>query len=494
MKAARAATFGPPANRGARPDDAKAGADALPSPAPRPSHPPSLVRRLVVLQLVLSLLVLAAGGVALSTFFRQQATERFDDVLAQDLLDLVAGASVDETGVVTAPALTDARALRVYSGKYWELAMPAGSNGLKAVARSRSLWDAPDIAAPPGGVRTLAQTPGAPVFYDGVGPVREPLRIAAEEVRLAGVKDPVIFMQAEDRSPIDADIRKFDATTGVALVVLLAMLVGGVALQVRVGLMPLFSLRREVAAVRTGKSDRVSGDYPGELEPLATELNALVAHNQEVVERQRTHVGNLAHALKTPLSVITAEAQARPGPLADVVRRQADAMREQVDHHLRRARAAARTQGGSERTPVAPVLEELSRTLERIFRDKGLVVDWRAPDDLYFQGERQDLLELAGNVMENACKWCRGRVRAEAKGASPTRLTLVVEDDGPGLAADDRAEVLRRGARIDETAPGSGLGLSIVDELARAYGGSLDLIDSSLGGLKVTLTLPLAEP
>src|SRR5262249_52624134 len=160
----------------------------------------------------------------------------------------------------------------------------------------------------------------------------------------------------------------------------------------------------------------------------------------------------------------------------------------QVDHHLRRARAAARTQGASERTPVAPVLEELSLTLERIFRDKGVVVDWRAPDDLDFQGERQDLLELAGNVMENACKWCRGRVRAEAKATSATKLTLVVEDDGPGLAADDRAEVLRRGARVDETAPGSGLGLSIVDELARAYGGALDLVDSSLGGLKVTLT------
>jgi signal transduction histidine kinase len=460
----------------------------------KPPHPPSLVRRLVVLHAVLSILVLACGGVALSTFFRQQATTRFDDRLAQDLLDLVAGASVDETGVVTAPALTDARALRVYSGKYWMLAMPAGTNGLRSVARSRSLWDAPDIAAPSGGVMTLAQSPGNPVFYNGVGPVKEPLRIAAEEVRLAGVKDPVIFIEAEDRSPIDADIRKFDATTGVSLMVLLAMLVAGVALQVRVGLRPLFQLRREVAGVRTGKSDRVDGDYPAELEPLASELNALVTHNQEVVERQRTHVGNLAHALKTPLSVITAEAQARPGPLADVVRRQADAMRQHVDHHLRRARAAARAQGASERTAVAPVLEELALTLERIFRDKAVEVDWRAPDDLYFLGERQDLLEVAGNVMENACKWCRSHVRVEAKAGSPTTFALTVEDDGKGLASEDRAEVLRRGTRIDETAPGSGLGLSIVDELARAYGGSLDLADSALGGLKATVILPSAEP
>jgi signal transduction histidine kinase len=266
-----------------------------------------------------------------------------------------------------------------------------------------------------------------------------------------------------------------------------------VALQVRVGLHPLFALSREVAAVRTGKSERVVGDYPAELEPLASELNALVAHNQDVVERQRTHVGNLAHALKTPLSVIAAEAEARPGPLADVVGRQAVVMRQQVDHHLRRARAAARPQGGGERTEVAPVLEELSLTLERIFRDKGVEVDWRAPDDLYFHGERQDLQELAGNVMENACKWCESRVRAEARITSERELTLTVEDDGPGLATKDRAEVLQRGARLDEAAPGSGLGLSIVDELAKAYGGALRLDDSLLGGLKVTLVLPRVE-
>jgi signal transduction histidine kinase len=312
-------------------------------------------------------------------------------------------------------------------------------------------------------------------------------------VRITGVPDPVIFLVAEDRSPIDATIRTFETSVALALVVLLAMLIAGVVLQVRVGLRPLFQLRREVADVRTGRADHVAGDFPAELEPLASELNALVAHNQEVVERQRTHVGNLAHALKTPLSVMSAEAQATGGPLADVVRRQADVMRQQVDHHLRRARAAARQQGGGERTEVAPLLEELTLTLERIFRDKGVEVDWRCPDDLFFHGERQDLLELAGNVMENACKWCKGRVRVAAEPQSISELSLAVEDDGPGLAPADRDQVLQRGERLDETAPGSGLGLSIVDELARAYGGGVALSDSSLGGLKVTLTLPRVD-
>jgi signal transduction histidine kinase len=216
-------------------------------------------------------------------------------------------------------------------------------------------------------------------------------------------------------------------------------------------------------------------------------------HNQEVVERQRTHVGNLAHALKTPISVLLAEAHGHPGFLSEVVMRQSLAMREQVEHHLRRARAAARAQTSGERTQVAPVLDEIARTLERSFNAKGVTIDWDADDDLYFLGERQDLQEMAGNVMENACKWCAARVWASATNGSTGRLHLSIDDDGPGLAPEQRDEVLKRGARLDESAPGSGLGLSIVHELARAYGGDLALSQSRHGGLRIDLTLPRAE-
>ncbi|MCI3133721.1 ATP-binding protein [Phenylobacterium aquaticum] len=300
-------------------------------------------------------------------------------------------------------------------------------------------------------------------------------------------------MAAEDRTPVDNDIRSFVAATAVVFLLLGAGLVAAVVIQVRVGLNPLFALRREVAQIRRGQAERVVRDYPSELTPLAEELNALMAHNQEVVERQRTHVGNLAHALKTPLSVMLTEAVQQPGPLSEVVTRQSEAMRRQVDHHLRRARAAARTQGSGERTGVAEVLDELSRTLERIFQDKGVTIDWDAADDLHFLGERQDLLELAGNAMENGCKWCRGRVRVRAEQISPSRLRLTVEDDGPGLTPEGREAALLRGARLDESAPGSGLGLNIIDELARAYGGVLKLGESRLGGLMVEMELPRAE-
>jgi signal transduction histidine kinase len=213
-----------------------------------------------------------------------------------------------------------------------------------------------------------------------------------------------------------------------------------------------------------------------------------------VVDRQRSHVGNLAHALKTPIAVMLTEAGAREDPLADVVRRQSTAMRAHVEHHLRRARAAARAPSLGERTPVGPVLDELAVLLERVFQDKGVTIDWRAPEELEFRGERQDLQELAGNVLENACKWGRKRVRAIAEplpGGAGFRLT--VEDDGPGLPEHRREEVLKRGARLDESAPGSGLGLSIVDELARAYGGAVELGQSAMGGLKVEVRLPSAE-
>ncbi len=330
-------------------------------------------------------------------------------------------------------------------------------------------------------------------FYTTVGPAHEPVRVATMLTRLAGRSTPVIFMTAEDITPVEASAQRFALETAIGLVVLGAGLLALVFIQVRIGLGTLFALQREVANVRTGKADRLWAEYPSELEPLAAELNALVAHDQEVVERQRTHVGNLAHALKTPLSVMLAESERHPGALADVVARQAEAMRDHVDHHLRRARAAARSQAPRERTPVAPVLEELSHALERIFHDQAVVIDWRCPDDLEFQGERQDLLEILGNVLENACKYSHRHVRAVAEAIGPGRLRIVVDDDGPGLPDNQRAGVFKRGERLDETAPGAGLGLSIVDELARAYGGAAALSDSSLGGLRVTLDLPRAE-
>jgi signal transduction histidine kinase len=456
----------------------------------------SLVRRLVLLATAWNLVVLVVAGVFLTAQFRDAAIRRFDQTLAVLADDLYAGSTVDE-GVLKAPVLTDIRATRAYSGRYWTIFdQPAGGGGLNVVERSRSLFDS-DLMIPAEQAERLMAEPGKTLYFDLKGPQNRPLRAAAILARLPGYPRPVVFIAAEDRSPIDADADHFARITALALVILGGGLIAAVVVQVRVGLLPMFRLRREVASVRRGKAEKLEGVYPEELAPLAVELNALLAHNQEVVERQRTHVGNLAHALKTPLSVMLTEASQQPGSLAEVVERQAATMREQVDHHLRRARAAARSQTSGERTPVEPILDELAVTLERIFQDKsegkGIEIDWRCPDDLCFQGERQDFMELAGNVMENAGKWCKGKVRAVAVASSPEQMTLTVDDDGPGLPPDRWSDALKRGQRMDEHTPGSGLGLSIVDELARAYGGSVTLGASPLGGLRVTLVLPRSE-
>ena len=452
---------------------------------------PSLVRRLVILAAGWSAVALLVTGILLTTAFHQASLRRFDLVLSDVTQGLLAGSTVQD-GQVVAPLLTDARALRVYSGRYWQIAEHAPGGRMRPLVRSRSLFDQ-ELPVPGEVLASIAADPGKEFYYDTRGPLGQPLRAMAMQVSLPGRAAPVILMAAEDRSPLDAEARRFAYLTAGALVMLGAGILIAVMVQVRVGLRPLFDLRRAIADVRKGKTDRLAGDYPEELEPLAAELNALIVHNQEVVERQRTHVGNLAHALKTPLSVMLTEAHQTPGSLSEVVSHQAELMRGQVDHHLRRARAAARAQAPGERTQVEPVLDELAPTIERVCMPKDVVIDWRAPEDLWFRGERQDLLEIAGNVIENAGKWCKGKVRVTAAPVSPERFTLVVEDDGPGLPPERRGEVLKRGARLDESAPGSGLGLAIVDELARAYGGELTLGDSAMGGLKVELTLPRAE-
>ena len=453
----------------------------------------SLVGRLIWLAAGWSVILLVVAGLSLSLLFNAAETRRFDQGLADDADSILAGASVDEAGKVVAPALTDARALLAYSGKYWELAEPDASGVLRTAQPSRSLWDT-TMPKPQGLYPQLLKGGSRPVFYSAEGPARQKLRVCAIAARLPKAKTPVVILTAEDRGPLTRDERSFAATVVVALMILGAGLIAAVVLQVRVGLRPLFAMQRDVARVREGGAGRLRGAYPKELAPLAGELNALLDHNQEVVERQRTHVGNLAHALKTPISVMLAEAERTPGALSEVVTRQAGLMRDNVEHHLRRARAAARAPGAGERTPVAPVLDELCRTLGRIFAGRGVDMDCGAPADLIFLGERQDLQEMAGNLLENACKYSHGQVRAEARAdPAPGWLVIVVEDDGPGLAPGQREAALRRGQRLDESAPGSGLGLSIVDELARAYGGGLTLgASEEFGGLKVELRLPRA--
>lgn len=448
----------------------------------------SLVGRLIRLAAVWFICVLVIIAALQTAVFHQAALHRFQIGVSKMAYNLYVDTDIDNSGHVLAPILVDPGTDHIYSGVYWQVA-ELNDKGMLIDAKSRSLWN--DRLPLPVAIATALrqQKPGQTLFYDARGPRGQHLRVAVIYTVISGRS--LVFMAGENRAPMEQDVEQFALITVIALLVLAAGSLIAIFLQVRVGLRPLFELTDEIANTQRGAQQRLVKDYPAEIRPVAKQINAFLDYSQDVVERQRTHVGNLAHALKTPLSVLLTSAGDDPSPLAQAIRKQTELMRGQVDHHLRRARAAARSQSMGERTPVEPVLDELAVMLEQVFQDKGVVVDWRAPDTLAFRGERADLQEIAGNLLENACIWCTRKVRVTAAfDEEPHLLDLTIEDDGPGLDEARFDDVLKRGARLDETVPGSGLGLSIVDELVRAYGGTLRFDRAPLGGLRVHVRLP----
>ncbi len=438
----------------------------------------SLVGRLIRLAAAWFIISLVITAVILTAAFHEAALRRFQVGVGQMADNLYADTHFGDDGSLITPVFSDTRTNRVFSGLYWEIGELDAQGRVTPAANSRSLY-AGSLALPAQTLKDARAQIGEAVYYNGVGPNKEPLRIAVI-YSLINAR-PFVFLAGEDRGPMEKDVQSFALLTAGALAVLALGSLLAIYFQVRVGLRPLFDLTDEIAHVRTGQQQRLVKVYPAEITPVARQLNAFLDYAQEVVERQRMHVGNLAHALKTPLSVLMATAGDAEGVLPETMRKQAETMRAQVDHHLRRARAAARSNAMGERTPVEPVLDELAVMLEQVFQDKGVIIDWRAPDDLNFRGERQDLQEIAGNLLENACIWCKKKVRILATfEPSGQSLMLSIEDDGPGLDAARFAEVLKRGARLDESVPGSGLGLSIVDELVRAYGGHLSFDRATL--------------
>jgi signal transduction histidine kinase len=273
------------------------------------------------------------------------------------------------------------------------------------------------------------------------------------------------------------------------LAVLLAI---GIALLIRWGLRPLRQVRRDLRKIREGDIPHLEGNYPSEIEPLVEDLNALIDSNREIVERARTHVGNLAHALKTPLAVLQNEAAASEAPLAAKVAEQTGIMRTQVEHHLNRARIAAQANVLGAVTTIEPALAALVRVMGKVHQERDLSIATELAADLRFRGEKQDFEEMAGNLLDNACKWARSRVRVSAEREDGRRpfIRLAIDDDGPGLPPEDRDAALARGGRLDESKPGSGLGLSIVSDIATSYAGRFSLDASPHGGVLARLDLP----
>jgi len=448
----------------------------------------SLALRLFVSATAWAVIILLITGVVLSSLYRDAVERAFDRRLGVYLRTLVADvASPEEAGDKFPQSLGDPLFELPLSGWYWQVTrLDPGKTDVRA---SRSLWD--------GGLPHL-QDRGVRANVDGSregyvdGPEDQRLRLVERTIDL-GEDGHYLVAVAGDAAEITQETRSFDQALIITFTTLAVVLLLTTMFQVRFGLAPLKRITDGLAAIRSGTAERLTGRFPEEIAPLARETNALIDANKEIVERARTHVGNLAHALKTPLSVMVNEAAAHGhDPFSDKVMEQADIMRDQVARHLERARLAARYTVVGSLTEVSEVVNALARTMEKIHRDRGVVVEVKADAEARFRGERPDLEEMVGNLVDNACKWAASRVAIDVARdqADPARVRITVDDDGRGLSPAEREQVAKRGRRLDETKPGSGLGLSIVVELASLYGGELKLASAPLGGLRAELTLP----
>lgn len=450
----------------------------------------SLARRLFFLAALWSAASLVLAGFVLVTVYRGSVERAFDERLSVHLKTLIGALAAQPDRAFRSPdGLGEARFELPLSGWYW--VVRRGTDD-RVVVASRSLTgETLPLPSDSGRGRDADNAVRAYV----AGPDGQRLRVVERAIDFDG-EEVYRIAVAGNAGELAADIEAVTwRIVGILALVGLA-LVGSTAFQVRIALAPLDRIRAALARIRAGEAERLEGEVPQEIAPLAQELNDLIEANRETMERARGHVGNLAHAIKTPLSVILNEARAADGPLAERVTEQAGLIRDHVEHHLERARMAAQRRVIGVVTDVAPVAGRVVRAMHRIHQDKDLLIESDVAPDLHFRGEREDLEEALGNLLDNACKWATSRVAltaapVEADPAASRRfLLLTIDDDGPGLGEAERIEALRRGRRLDERVPGTGLGLAIVAELAALYLGELTLDTSPFGGLRCRLRLP----
>jgi len=465
-----------------------------PSGVARPARWTASLRvRLLGATLIALAVALGLSGIALSSLFHDHVQRQFELALTQQLDQLTARLEFDAAGqpLIDSARLSDPRWGRPYSGLYWQIdEMPAQAAPRRSVLRSRSLWDsALQLDAD-------ALTDGALHVHELTGPQAQTLLALERSVRQEQRTDTRwrLIVAADLQGTQDA-VQRFRGVLAASLAVLFGMLSLAAWAQVVVGLRPMRGLQRSLDDVRQARSQRLEGNFPSEVQPLVDGFNQVLARNAEVVQRARTQAGNLAHALKTPLSILDhAASEAQPDRLTRQVREQVGIARRHIDWHLARSRVAATQRLPGQSTDVGRVAEGLIRVMQKVHADRALTITLDLPPDLpAFAGEEQDLQEMLGNLLDNACKWARQQVwvRAgvEPQSTSP-ELYITVEDDGPGIAAADLAAVTRRGVRLDEAVPGSGLGLAIVQDLVELYGGRLSLRNMQPRGLIASVHVP----
>ena len=452
----------------------------------------SIAQRLFISAIGWSVALLLIAGVIFSTLYTRTAEQALDQRLNVYLRALVADLVTSaEDKKFELGQLGEPQFELPLSGWYWQITQLGEENPTVRASRSLFAYRLPPLAD-----LNIPAGQGAARQGYSVDPEGRRIRIIEREIE---VDDYGTFrvQVAANTNEVERQVWHFQIILIITFVILALGLAGASVLQVQFGLRPLRSLQDQVAAIRRGEREKIEGRFPDDLAPLAGELNLLIAANREILERARTQVGNLAHALKTPLSVLLNEANTESSSLADKVRDQVTVMRDQVTWYLDRARAAARAAVIGASTEIEPVVNSLLRTFGKVYGERNIEFHGRISADLRFRGEKQDLQEIIGNLLDNAGKWASNRVELSAAALpesadSRASIELFIDDDGPGLPEGSRQEALARGKRLDETKPGSGLGLAIVADLVAGHGGEIALEESPLGGLRVRLRLPAA--
>jgi signal transduction histidine kinase len=439
----------------------------------------SLSRRMIGIAAFWITLLLIGGGLTLDRALTNSVSQTFDDQLKYVLTAMIASAEIGPDGEVRMNRpLGDQRFLEPNSGLYWQI-----SGGGTVPFPSRSLWDR-ELKVGPERRDVAVHFRNSNEFNDGQ------LRIAERAIRLPDSDIRWTFMVAERRDSLDAQIGQLRQILITSFLLLALGLIILTALQTFYGLWPLRAVRRSIAEMRSGKQSRITAVLPNEVMPMVTELNGLLDHNERQAEEARRHAGNLAHALKTPLTVIMNSATAKASDLDETVIREATTMRRQVDHHLARARAVGRRGHAHSRANVWDSLESVERAVSRLYSHVRL--DMTGDKEAAARVERQDLDEMLGNLIENAAKYGGGSVFVTVEVAGDF-VEMLVEDDGMGIPEKERERIFDRGARLDTGKPGTGLGLAIVRDVAEIYEGTVTLEESEdLGGLLVRLALPKA--
>lgn len=430
-------------------------------------------------------LFLIGGSVIFSQLFSGYLTDALDDRLKQSAEALIGAAQISDEGQISFErALGDQRFVEPYSGYYWQVAAAD-----QMPLRSRSLWDQ---------VLEIDYSQDRTDVYlsKRPGPDGQSLRVLERDVFLPGAGMPYRFVVTGNRDEIGVQLARFHRTLFWSMALLGLGLMAVVSIQITYGLRPLRRLRRAVIEIRSAKAKRIPDDLPPEVMPLVGEMNALLEQNEETVKRAKTQAGNLAHALKTPLSILTNEADITKSGLSDTVERQVSLMRRHIDHNLARARAATHYGRGYAAADANAAGQAIVRVVSKLYRDKTLTFESDLEDGVQVIAGQQDLEEILGNVIENAAKFGKQQISVavhEQHAASDQVVQYIVEDDGPGIPKSQRESIFARGKRLDESIPGTGLGLSIVTDLLDAHGGSITLETSiALGGLKATITLKKA--